>query len=79
MGRKRLKNVVKIIEKFQNLLEVHIWYGNKSVGQFRGENQIHELFSHFDPFPSILKFGFFLSSIGKLPLNRLVIAYRSFL
>ena len=34
--------------KFQNLLEVLNWHGNSSVGEFRGENEIHELFIPFD-------------------------------
>ena len=40
----KVKNVVKIIEKFQNRLEVLKWHENNSVGQFRCENEIHELF-----------------------------------
>ena len=46
----KVKNVVKIIENFQNRLEVLKWHENNSVGQFRCENEIHELFFPFDPF-----------------------------
>ena len=35
--------------KFQNLLEVHKCHENHSVGQFLGENEIHELFSLLTP------------------------------
>ena len=38
---------VKIMENFQNLLEVHKQHENKSLGQFRDENEIIELFSLF--------------------------------
>ena len=30
--------------KFQNILEVHMWHENKNLGQFRGENEIHDFF-----------------------------------
>ena len=43
------KKCGKIIEKFQNLLEVLKWHENNRVGEFRGVNEIHELFFPFDP------------------------------
>ena len=35
--------------KFQNLQVALNLHENKSVGEFRGENEIHELFFPFDP------------------------------
>ena len=49
-SKSKVKNVVKIIEKFQNRLEVLKWHENNSLGQFRCENEFHELFFPFDPF-----------------------------
>ena len=46
-SKSKVKNLVKIIEKFKNRLEVLKWHGNNSVGQFRCENEIHELFFPF--------------------------------
>ena len=46
-GRKIVKNVVKIIENFKKLLEMHMWHENKGVCQFWGENQIYKLFTSF--------------------------------
>ena len=51
--------------KFQNLLEVHIWNQNQRVGQFGGENQIHEFYPILTPLAPILIFGFLSPSIGK--------------
>ena len=41
--------MVKIIEKFQNRLEVLKWHETNSVGQLRCENEIHLLFLPFFP------------------------------
>ena len=45
-SKSKVKNVVKIIEKFKNRLEVLKWHENNTVGPFRGENEIH-IFSFF--------------------------------
>ena len=62
-GRKRLKSEVKCghnYRKFKNLLEVLKWHKNNSVGQFRCENEIHELFSLLTPFSPVMEIEIFI-------------------
>ena len=61
--------MVKNWRKFQNLLEVLKWHENNSVGEFRGENEIQELFFPFESFSPKWTSRFLLSNIGKLPLK----------
>ena len=44
-GSKKAQKVKNVVEINENLPEVLKWHENKSAGQFRGENEIHELFS----------------------------------
>ena len=59
-------------ELHDDVLKLH---ENKSLGQFRGENEVHELFSSFPPKWTL---ELLLPRISKWPLNQLVFACRSF-
>ena len=49
-SKSKVRNVVKIIEKIQNRLEVLKWHEKNSVGQFGCENKFMNFFFPFDPF-----------------------------
>ena len=68
-GRKVRKSKVKCGKndrKFQNLLEVLKWHENNSAGEFRGENQIHELFSPFDLLSPQMDIEIFISKYRQM-------------
>ena len=81
-NRKNMKSKVKWgqnYRKFQNLLEMVHWHESHSIGQYRVGNEIHKLcFPFWPPFPSKWTSKFLLPNIGNWPLNRPVIALRSF-
>ena len=50
----------------ENLLEVLMWREDSSVGPFRGENEIHGLFPHFDPLSPHIDIWIFIAKYRQI-------------